>query len=282
MCLCTILFSLTAQELYMPRDIKAAYKKGTRSPDGKPGKNYWQNHGRYSINVTAFPPDRNVKGEENITYFNNSPDSIRNPVIKLFINIHKPGAPRNFGATEDYLTSGMKIDAVTLNGAAYPWKENPNLFTWQPMRLPKALAPHDSMKVTFKWHYEISKQSNREGMIDSLTYFLAYFYPRIAVLDDYNLWDRMNFMDSHEFYSDFNDYDVTINIPKNYVVWGTGTLQHAEKLLQPELLQRFKTSSMTSDQIIHVATREELAAGKVTAAKCRYQLAVHRKNNLQT
>ncbi len=262
-CFFFVALSSAAQDLYMPRDIKAAYKKETRSPDGRPGKNYWQNHGRYNVTVTALPPDRNVKGEESITYFNNSPDSIRNPVIKLFLNIHKPGAPRNFGATADYLTSGIHIDAATLNGATYEWKENPNLFTWQPMRLPKALAPHDSMKLTFKWHYEISKQSNREGMIDSLTYFLAYFYPRIAVLDDYNVWDRMNFMDSHEFYSDFNDYVVTINAPKNYVVWGTGTLQHPEAVLQPEILQRFN-SSFTSDQTIHVATKEELATGKVT------------------
>ena len=51
-------------------------------------------------------------------------------------------------------------------------------------------------------------------MIDSTTWFIAYFYPRIAVLDDYNGWDRMPFMDSHEFYSDFNDYTVTVNVPK--------------------------------------------------------------------
>jgi hypothetical protein len=255
--------SAGAQTLYMPRDIKEAFRKETRSPDGRPGKNYWQNHGRYNITVTALPPDRNVKGEETITYFNNSPDTIRNPVIKLFLNIHKPGAPRNFGALADYLTAGMTIDAVTYNGAPYTWKENPNLFTWQPMRLAKGLAPRDSMKLTFTWHYEISRQSNREGMIDSLTYFLAYFYPRLAVMDDYNRWDRMNFMESHEFYSDFNDYVVTVNVPKNYVVWGTGTLQHPETVLQPEILQRFNTS-FTSDQIIHVATKEELAAGKVT------------------
>ena len=256
-------FSLSAQELYVPRDIKAAYKNETRSPDGRPGKNYWQNHGRYNITVTALPPDRVVSGEESITYFNDSPDSIRNTVIKLFLNIHKPGAPRNVAAAPDYLTAGIHMDAVTLNGGLYSWKEYPNRFTWQTMPLPKALGPHDSIKLTFKWHYEISKQSNREGMIDSLTYFLAYFYPRIAVLDDYNTWDRMNFMDSHEFYNDFNDYVVTINIPKNYVVWGTGTLQHPEQVLQPEILQRYK-ASFTSDQVIHVATKEELSGGKVT------------------
>jgi hypothetical protein len=31
--------------LYVPRDIQQAYAKGTRSPDGRPGPNYWQNHG---------------------------------------------------------------------------------------------------------------------------------------------------------------------------------------------------------------------------------------------
>jgi hypothetical protein len=30
--------------LYVPRDVQQAYAKGTRSPDGKPGPNYWQNH----------------------------------------------------------------------------------------------------------------------------------------------------------------------------------------------------------------------------------------------
>ncbi|MEP7095061.1 MAG: M1 family peptidase, partial [Flavobacterium sp.] len=42
-----------AQELYMPRNIKQAYTNGTRSMDGKPGKNYWQNHGKYAIQLTV-------------------------------------------------------------------------------------------------------------------------------------------------------------------------------------------------------------------------------------
>ena len=56
-----------AQPLYMPRDIQQAYKNGTRSMDGNPGKNYWQNHAQYNITITAMPPDRNIKGSETIT-----------------------------------------------------------------------------------------------------------------------------------------------------------------------------------------------------------------------
>ena len=255
--------SLSAQDLYIPRDITKAFKKGTRSMDGKPGKNYWQNSAKYDITISAMPPDRNIKGEEKVTYINNSPDTLKTAIVKLFLNIHKPGAPRTGGVTADYLTSGMHVDAVTVNGTSVSWPDNANVFTSRRLTLPKPLAPHQSMTLTFTWHYEISIKSNREGMIDSTTYFLAYFYPRIAVYDDYNGWDRMNFTDSHEFYSDFNDYTVTINVPKDYVVWGTGTLQHPENLLQPEILQRFN-KSLSSDETINIVTREEVAAKKIT------------------
>lgn len=253
--------SVKAQTLYMPRDIKAAYQKGTRSLDGKPGKNYWQNRGVYKIDITAMPPDRNITGTETITYFNNSPDTLRSPAIKLFLNIHKPGAPRNSGVNDDYLTSGVHIDEATADGKKINMRDN--AFTWQLVRLPKPLLPKGSVTLTFSWHYEISLQSGREGMIDSTTYFLAYFYPRVAVYDDYNGWDRMNFMDDHEFYSDFNDYDVTINVPKNYIVWGTGTLQQPEKLLQPAILQRFN-QSFTSDATVNIATKDDVFNKRVT------------------
>jgi hypothetical protein len=252
-----------AQDLFMPRDVQKAFKKGSRSADGNPGTSYWQNYGRYDITVTAMPPDRNVKGTETIVYINNSPDTLRTLNVKLFLNIHKPGAPRNGGASPDYLTSGVHVDEFKVNGQKSQWPASPYQFTNQGVRLSKSLMPHDSVQLAFAWHYEISLESGREGMIDSTTYFLAYFYPRIAVYDDYNGWDRINFMDSHEFYSDFNDYTVTVNVPKNYIVWGTGTLQEPQKLLQPAILKRFN-ESMTSDQIIRVVTKEDLAAKNVT------------------
>jgi Peptidase family M1 domain len=252
-----------ASSLYMPRAVQQAYRKGTRSPDGRPGAAYWQNRGRYNIAITALPPDRSIRGSEQITYFNNSPDTIRNPVIKLLLNIHKPGAPRGGGASSDYLTSGVHIDSLVVNGQVTPWPGVENAWTWQRIRLAAPLLPHDSLHLALKWHYNISKESGREGMIDSTTWFLAYFYPRVAVFDDYNGWDTMNFTDVQEFYSDFNDYDVAITVPPNYVVWGTGTLLNPSEVLQPVPLQRF-TQSFSSDQTINVASRAEMAAKAVT------------------
>ena len=126
--------------LYMPRDVQQAYRNGTRSPDGRPGRNYWQNRARYNIAITALPPDRTIRGSEEITYFNNSPDTLANPVIRLYLNIHKPGAPRGGGASPDYLTSGVHIDTLKVNGQVVPWPGNVNTFTWRRFPLPTPLA----------------------------------------------------------------------------------------------------------------------------------------------
>jgi hypothetical protein len=253
-----------AQSLYMPRNIEEAYKKGTRSADGLPGNKYWQNYGRYNITVTAAPPDRTIKGTEDITYINNSPDTLKNLIIKLILNIHKPTALRYSDVSEAYLTSGTHIDGLTINGKAVPWEEPDYHFTWQGIRLPNSLLPHDSVKLSFNWHYEISLQSNREGMIDSTTFFLAYFYPRVAVYDDYYGWDRLDFTDQQEFYNDFNDYTLNVKIPDNYIVWATGELQNTDEVLQPAFAKKLK-ESMATDAIINIATAQDLAAKKVTA-----------------
>jgi hypothetical protein len=252
-----------AQSLYMPRNIQAAFKNDTRSTDGKPGKKYWQNYGRYNITVTAMPPDRTIKGTEQITYINNSPDTLNNLIIKLIINIHKPGALRYAEANEDYLTSGIHIDGFTVNGQATPWTEPDAHFTWQAVRLSNSLLPHDSVRLSFDWHYEISIQSNREGMIDSTTFFLAYFYPRVAVYDDYYGWDVLDFTDQQEFYNDFNDYTLQVKVPKNYMVWATGTLQNPDAVLQPAYAKKLK-ESMTTDAVINIAAKNDLATKQIT------------------
>ncbi|HKJ92349.1 MAG TPA: M1 family metallopeptidase, partial [Longimicrobiales bacterium] len=264
-CLCAAAGSVpaAAQSLYMPRNIKHAVANGTRTLDGRPGARYWQNHGRYTMTITVMPPDRRVSGTEHITYVNESPDTLPGVVIRLFQNYHEPGAPRDGGTTKAFLTSGEHIDAFAVNGKPQAFPDNPRYFTWVPVRLPAPLAPHDSVRLSFTWHYDVSERAGREGAIDSTTYFLAYFYPRVSVYDDANGWDTMDHS-GHEFYSDFNDYDVSIQAPHGFVVWGTGTLQHPEDVLQPDILKRYQ-SSFTSDATIHVATHAEMADNAVTA-----------------
>jgi len=255
--------NVQAQKLYQPRNVKQAYEKDTRSPDGMPGENYWQNRAEYTINITASPPNRTIRGSEHITYYNNSPDSLETLMIDLFLNNHKPTAPRGNGTSREYLTSGVHIDSLAINGQTQKWKDNPRSVTFDPLQLPQPLAPGESVELSIDWHYKVSKQAGREGQIDSTSYFLAYFYPRVAVYDDHNGWDTIEFTGRQEFYNDFNDYTVNITVPKGYLVWGTGTLQNPGEVLQPKAEGRFQ-KSLTVDSTLTVASLDQLKADKVT------------------
>ncbi|ULT22944.1 hypothetical protein KUH03_27245 [Sphingobacterium sp. E70] len=108
-----------AQELYTPRNIKQAIEKGTRTTTGVPGKNYWQNFGKYDVKVQLDPAAKTVRGKETILYTNNSPDTLKQLAIRFVNNVHKPNAARANYASDDYLTSGLKIKSFKLNGQVY-------------------------------------------------------------------------------------------------------------------------------------------------------------------
>ena len=251
-----------AQDLYKPRDVKKAFAAGTRSNDGKPGNAYWQNKGRYTINIKATPPARTIYGTEDITYINNSPTNLTQLLLKLFMNVHKTGAPRASGAGKEDLTNGVIIDSVLVGGQKV--RVNPNAFTNLMVALPKPLQSKDSVQLSIAWHFDLSPEEGREGVIDSTTFFLAYFYPRIAVYDDYRGWDATPYTGPLEFYNDFNDYVLNVRVPKNYVVWATGTLTNAGDVMQPAIANRYK-QSLTDNNIIKIVSPQDIAAKAVTA-----------------
>ncbi len=86
----------TQSSLYMPLNFQEAYKKGTRSYNGIPGPNYWQNHSDYSIKTSIDPASDKLSGSENVTYHNNSPDTLDQLVIRLYQNINRLGNAHDF------------------------------------------------------------------------------------------------------------------------------------------------------------------------------------------
>jgi|AntDeeMinimDraft_5_1070356.scaffolds.fasta_scaffold01294_4 hypothetical protein len=255
-------FSAISQDLYVPRDVQKAYENNTRAKDGKPGESYWQNSATYNIKLNLAPPNRTIKGSEEINYTNNSPDTLKKLNFKLILNQHKPGAVRLRPAGKDYLTSGLHIDSFKENDTEKKWDDSSD-GTNKFIQLNTPLAPNASVTLNIDWHYKVSKQSGREGAIDSTTFFLAYFYPRVAVYDDYSGWDRMTFTGSQEFYNDFNDYTFEVTVPKNYIVWATGTLENPDQVLQPQYADLLE-KSMSSDEVIKIATPEDLDKKQIT------------------
>ena len=258
-------YMASAQELYMPRNIKAAYTKGTRSMNGKPGQNYWQNHGKYNMDIKVDAENKVVSGKEEILYSNNSTDTLKNLAIRFVNNLHKPTSPRSGAVSEDFLSTGLNIIAFSVNGETYK-VDSKSWGTVGNVPLRKPLLPKSKITVKIEWDYPLSKESGREGQIDPNSFFVAYSYPRISVYDDYKGWDRIPHTDRAEFYNDFNDYEFSIKAPKNYVVYATGDFLNPDEVLQPEISARLK-KSYNGDEVIHIATEQEMKDGKVTQQK---------------
>ena len=98
--------------LYIPLNIKKSIDNGVRSMDGKPGPNYWINHSDYNINAELFPETSMLEGSETITYFNESPDTLKTLVIRLYQNIMKKGGVREFPVDTKDLTDGEDLKSL--------------------------------------------------------------------------------------------------------------------------------------------------------------------------
>lgn len=261
--------SSRSTELYMPRNVKPAYRAGFRSMDGKPGPKYFQNKSVHNIRISVAPPNRTITGSQDITYTNNSPAALAVLYLRFELNVHDPEAPREKQMPKQWITGDVVVDEYAENGTVKPYK--PLLaakgVTLNAIKLDKPLPPGGAVQLSFKWHYTLSEKvamSEREGVVDDTSYFIAYFYPRVAVVDDVNNWDTIQHMLAHEFYGDFNDYTFEVTAPKNFVVWATGELQNIDEVLQPKIAERLK-KSFTSDEVINIASLAEMKANAVTA-----------------
>src|SRR4051812_46469079 len=98
-------------DLPVPRNIQKAFQKGTRSADGRPGRNYWQNTADYTLHVNFDPTTRLVSGTVDISYTNNSPDTLKQVWFKLYPNLYKKGAPRQSKIANEDAGEGLIIDS---------------------------------------------------------------------------------------------------------------------------------------------------------------------------
>jgi hypothetical protein len=56
--ICNKFYYLFAQDSICLATSRQPTQKGTRATDGKPGKNYWQNHGKYNMQITVDPTQK--------------------------------------------------------------------------------------------------------------------------------------------------------------------------------------------------------------------------------
>ena len=82
----------------LPPAFERAVEAGTRTLTGAPGPAYWTNTARYDLAFSVSPSTARVRGDGRITYFNRSPDTLRQLYLHLHQNVYREGAVRNRAA----------------------------------------------------------------------------------------------------------------------------------------------------------------------------------------
>jgi Peptidase family M1 domain len=250
-----------------PADYQRAVAAGTRTPTGAPGARYWQNRADYAIRARVFPDRKRLEGSETITYTNHSPNALQNLQIDLTLNHHAPGVVRNEPAE---VTGGVEIGRVALGGQALTTggSSGPRYVVngTRMVVIPAApVQPGATVQIAVDWSFTVPQAGagGRMGWSEDDLFFFAYWYPAMAVYDDVVGWQPDPFRGTAEFYADFGSYDITVQAPPQWIVFGTGTLQNPDEALAPAVLQRYR-QGIASDAVVHVVTQADF--GRTTAA----------------
>ena len=249
--------------LPVPVNLQATYNKGTRTVNGAPGKNYWQNRANYTIKVDFNPQTRLLNGTVDIDYINKSPDTLKVVYLKLYPNLYKKGTARSSSVKAEDLTDGVQIQNLSIN------QQNQAQTQWiidgtnMKLQIP-ALLPSQQMHFTISYNYTLNKGSHiRTGQVDSGAFFIAYFFPRVAVYDDIDGWNKYPYRGSEEFYNDFCHFNAEITVPGNYEVWATGNLKNASEVYNSKIAGRIIAAGK-SDNVTDVITDADLKASDIT------------------
>ncbi len=253
--------------LYMPINIKKAYDNSTRLYDGEPGDNYWQNRADYKIKVELNPKNRTLDGNETIHYQNNSPDSLKNLNLKIYQDLYKIGTLRDFPLDSSDIHRGAVIHYIKVNGDSIQLSgeesEIKRLASILRIKLEEPLPPGEDLILDLGWETILPGKSRlRMGAYGDSAFFVAYWFPRIAVYDDLDGWDRYPYTGTQEFYNDFGDFEVEVTVPGDFIVWATGLLQNMDEVLGDKFIDRFKEAS-SSDSVIHIVTSADYLNGPV-------------------
>ncbi|HMT11844.1 MAG TPA: hypothetical protein PKA39_09525, partial [Ignavibacteria bacterium] len=253
-----------SQGMYIPLEFQEAYENGTRSLDGKPGADYWQNHSDYRITAELDPVSGKLSGSAVITYFNSSPDTLDRLVFRLYQNIQKKDAMRDFIINSKDSSEGLVINALSIGKRTFSPSGDTSLEYTGTNLIVKNLSimPGKQTTINVSWEFKIpGSEGIRMGRYDSTSFFIAYWYPQVAVYDDIDGWDMTEYTGNAEFYNDFNNYDVKITLPSDYCSWATGELQNPQDVLSANVLSRY-SEAMSSSTTVNIITANDIVSAE--------------------
>ncbi|HUF74903.1 MAG TPA: M1 family metallopeptidase [Longimicrobiales bacterium] len=253
-----------------PEAYRLSMERGWRSADGSPGHAYWQQGTAYDVEARLEPETGRLEGTVRIRYAHNAPIGLNTVWLHLHQNFHTEGVIRNAPAE---ITGGMTLSRVAASGQELEERESlaegPGYRvdgTLMELRPTGQLAQGDTLALEIGFSFTVPQAGIDERMGHSEnrdTYFIAYWFPKMAVLDDLHVWDAEPFLGRGEFHDGFGDYTVALSVPEHWSVMGTGTLDNAEEVLSPLTLERLEAAA-TADTLVTIAAQGERSARTVT------------------
>ena len=237
-----------------------------RSADGQPGPGYWSNRANYQIDARLDTAQKSISANETITYVNNSPDSLSYLWIQLdqnrFGQNSRSAAVSGQLFNPERFIGGFNILSVSLGSEGKSAPANYIITdTRMQIRLPGPLAGHGGViKIKIKYNFIIAPNgSGRSGWMvtkNGPVFDLAQWYPRMAVYDDLMGWNVLPFLGAGEFYLDYGNYDISINVPWDQIVVSSGSLENPEKVLSSTTISRLKKAAESNKTVVIRSEKE--------------------------
>ena len=200
---------------------------------------YFQQEVNYKINVRLNDINNELYAFEEIEYINNSPDTLNFLYFHIWPNAYKNTSTayakqefENNNTTFYFSPDSVKgyIDSINfkVNGQTVRWEIDKKNIDICKIYLNEPLISKNKIIITTPFHVKIPNSFSRFGHLKQ-SYQITQWYPKPAVYDK-NGWNAIPYLNQGEFYSEFGSFDVSITLPKNYIVGATGNLNNDEEL----------------------------------------------------
>ncbi len=255
-----------------------------RNASGAPGYDYTQQKVDYVMNIRIDEANNKLYGDETITYHNNSKDNLEYLWVQLDQNMRAPDSQTplaeskgasSFFTPETFVKDnmaegkdfGFKIESVKYQDGRDLSHTINN--TMMRINLLAPLAPGSKFVFKIKWNYLINNsvedggRSGFEQFTDgNKAYTIAQFFPRLAVYDNVEGWQNMQFWGRSEFALEFGDYDVKITVPEDHILDATGELQNEKNVLTKEQRNRWEKAKKSYKDPVFIVTQAEAEANE--------------------
>lgn len=206
---------------------------------------YYQQQADYKMNIDVDVKNYQYKGHQQITYTNNSQDTLSVFYFHLYWNAFQPNSMMdqklqelNKTADKRMITGDGKsrISSLKSNEIGYQKIKSlkqegiPVTFTVEEtilkVQLAKPILPHTTTHFEMEWTSQIPPVIRRAGRNNSegIDLTMTQWYPKVVEYD-YEGWHTFDYI-AREFQGVFGNYDVTIAIDKNYIIGAGGVLQN--------------------------------------------------------